>query len=393
MNTKVIDRIKKIIIGVAVAVVVLSSIVGGAISDRLFGYRILDRFFPRSETIPALTSRLILTEESVVIDVVEKAGPSVVTIVIEKEQKEISPFAIEFGPFGLNIPEVETETKQIKENIGTGFIISQDGLIVTNKHVVINKEAKYKVLTKDDKEYEVSKIYRDPVNDLAILKLDGAVNLQPIKMGDSDKLKVGQFVITIGTALGEFKNTVTTGVISGLGRGITAGSAFEGFVERLDNVIQTDAAINPGNSGGPLLNSIGQVIGINVAIAAQGQNISFAIPINTIKEAIENFNRTGKFERAFLGIRYRLISRDIALMNDVPQGVYVVEVISGSAADEADIKVGDIITEFDDQKIREEEKTLAELISKKKIGDTVKLKIWRDGQELEKKVVLQGYVE
>ncbi|TSC53199.1 MAG: protease, partial [Microgenomates group bacterium LiPW_16] len=171
--------------------------------------------------------------------------------------------------------------EKVEQDIGTGFIILADGMIVTNKHVVADTSAKYRVITKDDKTYEVVKIYRDPVNDLAILKIE-ATGLKPVEMGDSSKLKVGQFVIAIGTALGEFRNTVTTGVISGLGRGITAGSPFEGYVERLDNVIQTDAAINPGNSGGPLLNSAGQVIGVNIAVAASGQNIGFAIPINVI---------------------------------------------------------------------------------------------------------------
>jgi S1-C subfamily serine protease len=212
-------------------------------------------------------------------------------------------------------------------------------------------------------------------------------------MGDSDKLKVGQFVIAIGTALGEFKNTVTTGVISGLGRGITAGSPFEGYVERLDNVIQTDAAINPGNSGGPLLNSDGQVIGINVAIAAAGENIGFAIPINVIKEAIKIFEETGRFARPFLGVRYRMISREIALLNEVPQGAYIVEVVEGSAADKAGIKAGDILTKMDGQRILEETGGLAKLINQKKVGEKVKLTVWRDGEELELTTTLEEFSE
>jgi serine protease Do len=182
-------------------------------------------------------------------------------------------------------------------------------------------------------------------------------------------------------------------VVSGLGRGITAGSVFEGSAERLDNVIQTDAAINPGNSGGPLLNSAGQVIGINVAVAAGGQNIGFAIPINVIKEAIENFNKTGKFERPFVGIRYRMINRDVALMNDVPQGAYVVEVITNSPADKAGIKAGDIVTKFNDQSLKDENVDLAKLISQKKVGEKITLTIWRDGKEMEKEVILQEFTE
>ena len=389
-------KFKRILIGIAIGIVVIISLLGGAISDRLFGYKILDRFWPRlSKNLPSYISQRVLTEESVVIDVVEKVGPSVVTINIEEEQTT-SPFNIEFGPFGFSFPETPGQTQKIQQNIGTGFVIATDGLIVTKKHVVNNTKATYKVITKDDKTYEVKNIYRDPANDLAILKIDppaGGQVLKPVEMGDSDKLKVGQFVIAIGTALGEFKDTVTTGVISGLGRGITAGSVFEGYVERLDNVIQTDAAINPGNSGGPLLNSAGQVIGINVAVAAGGQNIGFAIPINVIKESIDNFNKTGKFERPFLGIRYRMISRDVALMNDVPQGAYVVEVVEGSAADKAGIKAGDIITKFDNQSFKDENVDLAKLISQKKVGDKASLTIWSDGKEMNKEIILQQAAE
>ena len=386
------SKLKKIFIGLAIAIVIISSLLGGAISDRLFGYKILDKILPRSSSGPLITQQKILTEESVVIDVVEKVGPSVVTINIEKEQPT-NPFNIEFGPFGFVFPGLPQEkTQKVEQNIGTGFIISEDGLIVTNKHVVSDTKASYRVITKDDKTYEVQKIFRDPANDLAILKI-GVSGLKPIELGDSDKLKVGQFVIAIGTALGEFKNTVTTGVISGLGRGITAGSAFEGYAERLDNVIQTDAAINPGNSGGPLLNSAGQVIGINVAVSAEGQNIGFAIPINIVKEALENFNKTGKFERPFVGIRYRMISRDVALMNDVPQGAYIVEVITGSPADKAGIKSGDIVTKFNGQSLKEENVDLAKLISQKKVGERVTLTIWRDGKEMDKEIRLEEFSE
>ena len=385
-------KVKKIFIGIAIGIVVIVSLLGGAISDRLFGYRLLDRFFPRlGSNFPQTISQKVLTEESVVIDVVEEVGPSVVTINIEKEE-QTSPFNIEFGPFGFSFPQTPQQPQKVQQNIGTGFIIGSDGLIVTNKHVMSDTQATYKVITKDDKTYEVQKIFRDPVNDLAILKIE-ASGLRPVEMGDSDKLKVGQFVIAIGTALGEFKNTVTTGVISGLGRGITAGSVFEGYAERLDNVIQTDAAINPGNSGGPLLNSVGQVIGINVAVAAGGQNIGFAIPINVIKEAIESFNKTGKFERPFVGIRYRMISRDVALMNDVPQGAYVVEVITNSPADKAGIKAGDIVTKFNNQSLKDENVDLAKLISQRKAGEKVTLTIWRDGKEMEKDVILQASTE
>ncbi|KPJ70587.1 hypothetical protein AMJ51_01500 [Microgenomates bacterium DG_75] len=335
---------------------------------------------------PSVTQQRVLTEESVVIEVAEEVSPSVVTVRVTKEQSVFNPFEIEFGPFGFDFPQERTE--RIEQDIGTGFIIDSQGLIVTNKHVVADTEAEYRIITKDDKEHQVKNIYRDPINDLAILKIE-TNGLKTVEMGDSNNLKVGQFVIAIGTALGEFRHTVTTGVISGLGRGITAGSLFEGYVEQLDNVIQTDAAINPGNSGGPLLNSAGQVIGVNVAVSAQGENIGFAIPINIIKEAIDNFNQTGRFSRPFLGVRYRMISQDLALLNEVPQGAYIVDVVAGSAADKAGVKEGDIITKFDGQPVREEEGGLAKLINTKKIGDRITLTVWRDGRESELPATLE----
>jgi S1-C subfamily serine protease len=385
------NKFKRFLTGVAIGLVILASVLGGAISERLFGYKILDKFFPPRQggSSSQVIQQRILNEESVVIDVAEKVSPSVVTVGITKTQRVLDLFEWDpfMDPFGL-FRQPKSREEKIKQDIGSGFIISADGLVVTNKHVVADTQAKYRVITKDDKEYEVKKIYRDPVNDLAILKID-ASGLKPVELGDSDKLKVGQFVIAIGTALGQFRHTVTTGVISGLGRGITAGSPFEGYVERLDNVIQTDAAINPGNSGGPLLNSAGQVIGVNVAVAAEGQNIGFALPINLVKESLANFEKTGRFERPFLGVRYRMIGQDLALLNDVPQGAYVVEVVEGSPADKAGIKEGDIITKLDGQPVREKDGGLAKLIAQKKIGEKVELTIWRDGEQKEVTAILE----
>jgi len=389
------NKLKCFLTGVAIGLVILVSVLGGAISERLFGYKILDKFFPpRQESLSQeIIQQRVLTEESVVIEVAEKVSPSVVTVGITKTQRVLDLFEWDpfMDPFGF-FRSPKSREEKIKQDVGSGFIVSADGLIVTNKHVVTDTQAKYRVITKDDKEYEVKKIYRDPVNDLAILKID-ASGLKPVELGDSDKLKVGQFVIAIGTALGQFRHTVTTGVISGLGRGITAGSPFEGYVERLDNVIQTDAAINPGNSGGPLLNSVGQVIGVNVAVAAEGQNIGFALPINLVKESLTNFEKTGSFERPFLGVRYRMISQDLALLNDVPQGAYIVEVVEDSPADRAGIREGDIIIKLDGQPVREKDGGLAKLIAQKKIGDTIRLTVWRDGEQKEVTATLEEFKE
>lgn len=325
----------------------------------------------------------IVTEESVVIDTVKKVQPSVVTVAGEQPTSDNS---FNFGPFsifGLPGPRQSDEPSS-PQAIGSGFVVSEDGLIITNKHVVSDRQIKYQIITASDKTYPVERIYRDPLNDVAILKITPpSAGLKPVTLGDSQNLQVGQFVIAIGTALGEFRSTVTTGVISGLGRGITAGSEFEGFIERLDNVIQTDAAINPGNSGGPLLNSKAQVIGVNTAVASSGQNIGFALPINIIKDSLKNFNENGQFSRPYLGIAYKILNRQIALANDVPQGAYVQDVIEDSPAQKAGITRGDIIILLDGKKIGGDKNEIATIIAKKKIGDTVKISVWRNGKTLE----------
>ncbi len=327
----------------------------------------------------------IVEEESVITDVVDKVSSSVVTVSIVKTRSIGRIFEIDpLDPFDVFRPK-EGGKQKAEQDIGSGFVVDADGLIVTNRHVVNDTDAKYKVITQDDKTYEAAKIYRDPVNDLAIIKINPSAGsgqaLKPVTMGDSSKLKVGQMAIAIGTALGEFRNTVTVGVISGLGRGITAGSPFEGYVERLDNVIQTDAAINPGNSGGPLLNSSGQVIGVNAAVSAEGQNIGFALPINIVKDALNQFKKSGgKFERPFLGVRYKMIARDLALLNEVPEGAYVQEVVEGSPAEKGGIESEDIITKIDGKKITDQDGGLAKIIAEKKVGDKVSVEVWRDGQ-------------
>lgn len=372
-------NLKKLAIIIAVILVVLASLASGAIADRLFGISPLDRFFPRFGI--KTYQQKVVQEESVVIDVVKAVGPSVVTVSAQTPKRNI----IQFSPFGGFSQGTQGGTPQ---DIGSGFVVSPDGLIVTNKHVVADTSLSYKVSTSDGKTYDVKEISRDPSNDIAVLKID-ATGLKAVEMGDSSNLQVGQFVIAIGTALGEFRNTVTTGVISGLGRGIDAGDNFQGYVERLDNVIQTDAAINPGNSGGPLLSSAGQVIGINVAVAQGANNIGFSIPINTVKDALNQFKSTGKFPgKAFLGVEYQTLTQQTALLNGVPQGAYVVNVVAGSPADKAGIQAGDIIFKIDGQATNDANSGLAKIISSKKIGDSVKLSIWRDGSEKDISVTL-----
>lgn len=379
-------NIKSFLIGVSVCLIVLASAIGGAISDRIFGIRILDSFLPKIG-IGQISETRILHEENVVIDVAERVSPSVVTVSIQTPKRRI----LQFNPFGGGFQSrIEGGSPQ---DIGTGFIVSADGLIVTNKHVVSDTGVEYKVITKDGKEYKAESISRDPANDVAVIKIN-ATGLKPVEFGDSSNLKVGQFAIAIGTALGEFRHTVTTGVISGLGRGISAGSAFEGYVEQLDNVIQTDAAINPGNSGGPLLNSAGQVIGINVAVASGAQNIGFAIPANVVKGALSQFKTQGGFsKKAYLGVQYQMVTKEAAVLNNVPQGAYVVDVVSGSPAEKAGIEVGDIITKFDGQETKDQKDGLTSLISKKKPGDKVDLELSRDSEVKKLSVTLSEFSE
>lgn len=362
---KVTNRVK--LLGLILLAVIL--FVGGVVLDRLVSLSLLDGFLPNRTS--AVLEQKLVREESTVIDIAEKSSPSVVTIAIQTPQRRV----LEFSPFG----GLRQRTEDGGPNdIGTGFIVSKDGLIVTNKHVVSATGGSYKVITKDDKEYEVVSINRDPANDIAIIKIN-ADNLTPLDLGSSENLKVGQFVVAIGTALGEFRHTVTTGVISGLGRGITAGSSFEGFVEKLDDVIQTDAAINPGNSGGPLLNSAGQVIGVNVAVAAGAQNIGFAIPIDVVKNSLDQFRTNGRFEgRAYLGVRYEMLPMSTAVLNNLPQGAYVVEVLAGSSAEKAGIKVDDIITKLDGKELKDQN-DLSDIIKGKKAGDKIDIEVYRDG--------------
>jgi serine protease Do len=329
-----------------------------------------------SSSLPGEKIRIV-SEESVVIDVVKQVVPSVVTVAETSQFVELSdPFSF------FNFPSFRR--RQETRNIGSGFIVDSSGIVVTNKHVVSDQNAKYTVITANEKRYDVERIFRDPLNDIALLKINPAQHvgekLRPVTLGDSSKLQVGQMAIAIGTPLGEFNNSVTKGIISGLGRGIVAGSPFEGYVERLDNVIQTDAAISPGNSGGPLLNSSGQVIGINTAVSQNGENIGFALPVNLIKERLEVFNKSGQFNRPYLGVQYKMIPRVLALQNDVPEGAYVQAVIDGSPAAASGLQAGDIIIKFDGKKVEARSNDLSKLIAQKKVGQKVEIVVWREDE-------------
>jgi putative serine protease PepD len=252
------------VVGAAVFIVVLLALL--AINARK----------PAPVVLPPSPKPPLLNQETVTIpEVVERVLPSVVTVGIRRPDG---------GPFSLEQSD--------ERNIGSGFVASDDGLIITNRHVVSEDSAEYVVMANDGKEYRVENIYRDSQNDLAILKV-GAQGLQPLPLGEVSGVRLGQPVIAVGTPLGVFTNTVTFGIVSGLGRGITAGSSFQGFAEELTNIIQTDAAISPGNSGGPLVDTAGRVIGVNTAVATSGENIGFAIPADAVAELLSTFRKRG----------------------------------------------------------------------------------------------------
>lgn len=289
-------------------------------------------------------------------------------------------------------------TGQVSQAAGTGFILSSDGYIATNKHVVANA-TKIGVILDDGSTYEdVELIGTDPINDFAIVKIKDVKDLTPIKIGDSKTTNIGQQVVAIGNALGTYQNSVTSGIISGKGRSLTASDSSRTTYETLSDMIQTDAAINGGNSGGPLVNAAGEVIGINTAYASQGNNVGFAIPINSVKGIMAGVLKDGKFERAVLGVRYQTITPLIAKEKklDVTAGAYVKgsnnasAVIKGSAGDKAGIKDGDIITAVNGTKIGTAG-SLGSLIGEYAVGDTVKLEVYRDKKYVELEVKLEAY--
>lgn len=403
---------KKSITILIVACFLVSSVFGATfgVAGGIVGGQLLKDVFSETQNANLENAiNRIVSEESAITEAVEMVSPAVVSIIVTKDLPKIeqywgSPFEDGddfFGDFfNFRVPmqrQNGTEKKEIGG--GTGFIISSDGMIVTNRHVVLDEEAEYTVLMNNGLTYEASVLARDETNDLAVIKIDEK-DLPIVELGDSDSIKIGQSVIAIGNALGEFRNTVSVGVVSGLSRSITAGSGISGQTEQLTGVIQTDAAINPGNSGGPLVNSAGQVIGINTAIVSNAQNIGFAIPINDIKTSIESVNKYGKIRKPYLGVRYVMINSSIQSKNNLPvdhgaliargESVEDLAVLPGSPADKANLRENDIILEINDIEL-DQENDLASVIKKQKIGEEIKLKVLSQGETKELTVILEEY--
>ena len=313
-------------------------------------------------------------------DVANKVSPPVVSITTETRT---------LGWFGQSTTSSAA---------GTGMIVSSDGYVLTNKHVVEGAN-KVNVILDDGTTYEDVKVVgTDPANDVAFIKIDGVSDLPAVTFGDSKTMNVGQQVIAIGNALGQFQNTVTEGIVSGLNRAITASDSTGSAYEYLTDLIQTDAAINSGNSGGPLVNAAGQVIGLNVATSS-ANDIGFAIPISSVKGMLKNILNTGKAERAYIGVNYKTITPDVAKEYNlsVKTGGYVYTdskntsaVISGSPADKAGVKSGDIITAINGVEVGKAGSITA-LVGEYAVGDTIQLHILRNGGELNLNVTLEAY--
>ncbi len=337
-------------------------------------------------------------EKSPVIEIVKKACPAVITIVISRDLPKIEGFY--FFPYGEQefvVPKMEKGKKEkTKIGGGSGFIVSPDGYVVTSNHVVSEKEADYSVIYEPNKTYPAKVISRDPINDVAILKIS-VKNFPYLELGDSDKIELGESVIAIGNALGEFHDTVSTGVVSGLSRYINAFSGISKHAERLRGLIQTDAAVNPGNSGGPLVNFQGEVIGINTATVMGAQNIGFAIPINYAKKDLAEIKKYGKIKRAFLGVKYIILNKEIAKKDKLASdyGALIVReslgesaIVNGTAAEKAGLKEFDLILECQGEKINEEN-PLSHILQKYEPGQEISLKVLRNNKTINLKVKLE----
>ncbi|MBI4385436.1 trypsin-like peptidase domain-containing protein [Candidatus Parcubacteria bacterium] len=338
-------------------------------------------------------------DQDYIIRAVKKVTPAVVSIAIAK-RLEPHPVLSPFGPF-VDLGELfaipRDEQDRVKVGGGSGFVVAPEGIVVTNRHVVADPEASYTVVLSDGAQLPATILARDPINDVAILKISAPRPLPIVPLGDSGALELGQTVVTVGNALGLFQNTVSTGVVSGLSRFINAAAEFGGPASELRGLIQTDAAINPGNSGGPLVNMGGEAIGINTAIVFGAQNIGFAIPINHARRDLADLKRHGRIRQPSLGIRYVIVTKALQKIQNLPvdYGAWVVgegtpwdhAVIPNGPADLAGLKEHDIILECNGQKINETN-TLIDHVQKFNVGDRIPLKIRRGEEEQEVEVRL-----
>ena len=337
-----------------------------------------------------------MTEESQVVKTIKKVIPAVASITISKY---LTVFENPFRPNPFGFEEffaVPKGKKKVKVGGGSGFIVDKSGVILTNRHVVIDPKAEYVVVLNDKRKFKAKVIARDQINDIAIIKINEK-NLPMLELGDSSNLELGQTVIAIGNTLGNFENTVSVGVVSGLSRKIKAVDALEQKVQSLKGLIQIDAAINPGNSGGPLIDTQGKIIGINAAMVFGAENVGFAIPVNAAKKDLADLKKYGKIRQPFLGLRYIPISKKMQEDYDLPvnYGALVISeeipdgeaVIPGGPAEKAGVKEADIVLEIQNKKITLKN-PLQDILQEFKVGDEIKLKILRNNGEALLKAIL-----
>lgn len=323
------------------------------------------------------------SEEEQVVRVVQRSLPAVVSIDVSRTVSTTRMSFFDEDPLNVLPPSIRRRVGG-----GSGFFVSADGLVVTNRHVVDDRSAQYTVTLQDGKRHPAKILAVDPTLDLAVLKIENVSGMPVLELGDSDAIQIGQTVIAIGNALAEFQNSVTKGVISGKNRRLIAGGV--GGAEVLEEAIQTDAPISPGNSGGPLLDLRGRVVGVNTAVSSDGQSLGFAIPITAVKRALESVQKSGRIVRPWLGVRYFMIDAESAERDRLPvnYGALISRgasprdpaIVPGSPAETAGLKENDIILEVDGKKLGKE-RSLATALGAFTAGDKVQLKVLRDGKE------------
>jgi len=343
--------------------------------------------------------------------IAKEVMPAVVSIIaskhLEEIEKEIPQEMIPYLPLKKKqramLENMADAHGMVEVGGGSGFIVDEGGIIVTNRHVIADPQAEYSVITNTDQKFRAEVIARDPSNDVAILRLHATdetkgpiKKLKTLKLGDSSKATLGESIVAIGNSLGIFRNTVSSGIVSGLSRSIRAQVSPKSPMQEMRGLIQTDAAINPGNSGGPLLNLSGQVVGINAAIVYGAQNIGFAIPINTVKRDLSDLKEFGRIKRPLLGIRYLTVDEKLQGKLNLPvsQGAMIINedpktsgIIPNSPAAQAKLKEGDIITEYNGQPITSQ-KTIQDFLEDAEVGETVNLTVLRNGKKLNSKLTL-----
>lgn len=339
-----------------------------------------------------------MLEKSPIVGVAKKVCPAVITVIVSKDLPAVEGFYfLPFGEEGVVLPQIDSsKKKKTKIGGGSGFIVSSDGYVLTCSHVVGDPEAEYTVIVDPKRKYPAKVLARDPLVDVAILKIEGK-DFPCLELGDSEKVEVGETVVAVGNPLGEFDDTLSAGIVSGLSRKITAHGGMFFKAANLRGLIQTDAAINPGNSGGPLVDIEGKAIGVNTAMVMGAQNIGFAIPIGYAKKILEEVMKFGKIRRPFLGARYVILNKEISKANNLPidHGALIVRenfgepaVIEGTTADKAGLKEYDLILVAGGKKINED-CSLGDILGEHEIGDEVLFKVLREGKEIDLKVKLE----